>query len=165
VTAEWITRETGISERRYAAPHEATSDLAAEAAARALDEAGVRARYLSWIVVATSTPDQPQPATAAFVQNRLGATRSACFDVNAVCAGFITALHTGAWLLGTAGPGDGLGLVVGAEVYSRIINPTDRRTAPPRSSATAPGPLSWGRSNRAMACSARAWPRTAAGTT
>jgi integrase len=81
VTAEWITRETGISERRYAAPHEATSDLADEAAARALDDAGVQARDLSWIVVATSTPDQPQPATAAFVQNRLGATRSACFDV------------------------------------------------------------------------------------
>ncbi|WP_369197844.1 3-oxoacyl-ACP synthase III family protein [Streptomyces djakartensis] len=153
VSAEWIERKTGIVERRYAADHEAASDLAAHAGARALADAGVRAEELAWIVVATSTPDHPQPATAALVQHRLGASGAAAFDVNAVCAGFVAALHTAARLLaaddggsgasdsGEGGGVSGLGgadsggrrqcaLVIGAEVYSRIIDPADRRTAP-----------------------------------
>lgn len=151
VSAEWIERKTGIVERRYAADHEAASDLAARAGARALADAGVRAEELDWIVVATSTPDHPQPATAALVQHRLGAFGAAAFDVNAVCAGFVAALHTAARLLaadgsdGNGGSGTGntasrggddsggrrrCALVIGAEVYSRIIDPADRRTAP-----------------------------------
>ncbi|MFC8175749.1 3-oxoacyl-ACP synthase III family protein [Streptomyces sp. NPDC057242] len=132
VTAEWIERKTGIVERHYAADHEAASDLAAEAAVRALDDAGVRARDVGWIVVATSTPDHPQPATAALVQHRIGAAGAMAFDVNAVCAGFATALHTGARLLAVpeADGGRRCALVVGAEVYSRILDRADRRTAP-----------------------------------
>ncbi|KUO03541.1 3-oxoacyl-ACP synthase [Streptomyces caeruleatus] len=132
VSAEWIERKTGIVERRYAAEHEAASDLAAEAAARALADAGAGPDDVAWIVVATSTPDQPQPATAAFVQHRLGARRAAAFDVNAVCAGFVAALHTGTRLLAApeADGGRRLALVVGAEVYSRILDRGDRRTAP-----------------------------------
>ncbi|MFG3510721.1 3-oxoacyl-ACP synthase III family protein [Streptomyces sp. NPDC047821] len=132
VTAEWIERKTGIRERRYAAGHEAASDLATEAAVRALADAGAEPDDLAWIVVATSTPDHPQPATAAFVQHRIGARRAAAFDVNAVCAGFVAALHTGAQLLAAPDTGGGrrLALIIGTEVYSRIIDPSDRRTAP-----------------------------------
>ncbi|MFF5760603.1 3-oxoacyl-ACP synthase III family protein [Streptomyces longwoodensis] len=130
VTADWIVRKTAIRERRYAADDEATSDLAVAAAASALADAGVRAGDLAWIVVATSTPDQPQPATASLVQHRLGADGAAVFDLNAVCSGFVYALVTVAALLsgGTVGARRH-GLVVGAEVYSRIIDPADRRTA------------------------------------
>ncbi|MGW0932739.1 3-oxoacyl-ACP synthase III family protein [Streptomyces sp. NPDC002644] len=129
VSAEWIQQKTGILERRYAADHEATSDLAVHAARRALADAGVDAGELAWIVVATSTPDHPQPATAAILQHRLGAHHAAAFDVNAVCAGFVTALHTGARLL--AHPDEHRpALVVGADVYSRILDLGDRRTAP-----------------------------------
>ncbi|MFF4354034.1 3-oxoacyl-ACP synthase III family protein [Streptomyces sp. NPDC001530] len=130
VTADWIVRKTGIHERRYVADHEATSDLAVAAARAALADAGVGARRLGWIVVATSTPDHPQPATASLVQYRLGAAGAAAFDINAVCSGFVFALVTAARLLcaDTAGEAP-YGLVVGADVYSRIIDPTDRRTA------------------------------------
>lgn len=133
VSAEWIERKTGVRERRYAADHEAASDLAAEAAVRALADAGAEPDDIAWIVVATSTPDHPQPATAAFVQHRIGAHGAAAFDVNAVCAGFVAALHTGAQLLAAPGAGGGgrrLALVIGTEVYSRIIDRSDRRTAP-----------------------------------
>ncbi|MFJ5725455.1 3-oxoacyl-ACP synthase III family protein [Streptomyces sp. NPDC093149] len=150
VTAEWIERKTGIRERRYAADHEAASDLATEAAVRALADAGARPKDLAWIIVATSTPDHPQPATAVFVQHRLGARRAAAFDVNAVCAGFIAALHTGSRLLAVPET-DGrrrLALVIGSEVYSRIIDREDRRTAPlfgDGAGAVVLGPVSEGR--------------------
>src|SRR5213592_3250081 len=87
VTAEWIEHKTGIRQRRRAAPHEATSDLAAEAARRALEQAGLTPDQISYVVVATSTPDHPQPATAAIVQHLIGAHRAAAFDVNSVCSG------------------------------------------------------------------------------
>ncbi|MER6119418.1 beta-ketoacyl-ACP synthase III [Streptomyces sp. NPDC001743] len=149
VTAEWVERKTGIRERRYAADHEAASDLATEAAVRALTDAGARPEDLAWIIVATSTPDHPQPATAALVQHRLGAPGAAAFDLNAVCAGFVAALHTGSRLL--AGPQTGgrrLALVIGSEVYSRIIDPQDRRTAPlfgDGAGAVVLGPVTGGR--------------------
>ncbi|MFE0581044.1 hypothetical protein [Streptomyces sp. NPDC058874] len=92
VTSEWIVRKTGIQERRRAAAHEATSDLAAHAARNALAQAGLRPEQLSFIVLATSTPDHPQPATASIVQGLIGATNAAAFDVNAVCSGFVYAL-------------------------------------------------------------------------
>ncbi|MFF2852285.1 3-oxoacyl-ACP synthase III family protein [Streptomyces sp. NPDC058001] len=130
VTAEWIVGKTGIRERRYAAEDEATSDLAVAAAEAALVDAGVEACQLGWIVVATSTPDHPQPATASLVQHRLGAAGAAAFDLNAVCSGFVFALVTVARLVAADAAEEGrYGLVVGADVYSRIIDPSDRRTA------------------------------------
>ncbi|WP_406334243.1 3-oxoacyl-ACP synthase III family protein [Streptomyces sp. NBC_00203] len=130
VTDEWIVRKTGIRERRRAAPHEATSDLAVVAAQRALESAGLTADQLAYVVVATSTPDHPQPATAALVQHRIGAHRAAAFDVNAVCSGFVYALKTVEKLLAGAADGEPRhGLVIGADIYSRILDYTDRRTA------------------------------------
>ncbi|MFD3872280.1 3-oxoacyl-ACP synthase III family protein [Streptomyces sp. NPDC058623] len=131
VTAEWIVRKTGIRERHRAAPHEATSDLATAAARAAMHDAGIDARDVAWVIVATSTPDYPQPATACLVQNQIGATRAAAFDINAVCAGFVFALQTGAQLLaGISEDTDAkYALVIGADVYSRILDHSDRKTA------------------------------------
>ncbi|MER6738898.1 3-oxoacyl-ACP synthase III family protein [Streptomyces puniciscabiei] len=130
VTPEWIERKTGIVERRYAEDDQAASDLAAEAGRRALENAGVRPTELTWIIVATSTPDQPQPPTAAVVQRLLGADRAAAFDVNAVCAGFVVALRAGVCMTREDGPPGGRTLVIGSDVYSRVVDPSDRRTAP-----------------------------------
>lgn len=128
VTAEWIERKTGIRERCFAAPHEATSDLAARAASAALGQADIGAQQLDYIVVATSTPDQPQPPTASILQHLIGAADAAVLDVNAVCSGFIYALSVGQSLLQTR-PTDGYALVVGADLYSRCIDYSDRKTA------------------------------------
>jgi 3-oxoacyl-[acyl-carrier-protein] synthase-3 len=128
VTDEWIVRKTGIRERRRAGDDQATSDLAAIAAARALEQAGVPADQVAYIVVATSTPDQPQPATASFVQDRIGATNAAAFDVNAVCSGFVYGLSIAERML-RAEPDGRYALVVGADIYSRILDYSDRRTA------------------------------------
>jgi acetoacetyl-CoA synthase len=125
-TEEWILRKTGVRSRHYAADHEAASDLATDAARQALTASGIAADELSWIVLATSTPDHPQPPTACLVQDRLGATKAAAFDINAVCAGFIFALVTAHSLL--SGTSD-YALVIGTDVYSRIIDPADRRTS------------------------------------
>ncbi|MGX1810647.1 3-oxoacyl-ACP synthase III family protein [Nocardia sp. NPDC055321] len=121
----WITERTGIGERRWAESGEATSDLATIAARRALAAAGIEPRELSAIVVSTSTPDTPQPPTAAYVQHNLGADGAWAFDVNAVCSGFVFALHTAESVIARSG---GYALVIGADVYSRILNPADRRT-------------------------------------
>src|SRR6266851_7447646 len=86
---EWIVQRTGIRERRIAAPGELTSDLALRAAERALGAAGIKGADLDLIVLATATPDNTFPATATKVQARLGMTRGAAFDVQAVCSGFI----------------------------------------------------------------------------
>jgi 3-oxoacyl-[acyl-carrier-protein] synthase-3 len=129
VTEEWILRKTGIHRRHRAAAHEATSDLAVEAARAALDSAGITADQLGWVVVATSTPDHPQPATACLVQHRIGAVRAAAFDLNASCSGFVFALVSAAALVAGRSGTPGYALVVGADVYSRIVDPTERRTA------------------------------------
>lgn len=126
VDADWIAQRTDIRQRRWAEPNQATSDLATEAAVRALKSAGIDARELSAIVVATSTPDRPQPPTAAYVQHNLGADRAWAFDNNAVCSGFIFALATMEAVIARSG---GYALVIGADVYSQILNPADRRTA------------------------------------
>ncbi|MGW6930965.1 3-oxoacyl-ACP synthase III family protein [Lentzea sp. NPDC054927] len=127
VTDEWIMRKTGIRSRRRAAPHEATSDLAAAAAKAALAQARVTPDQVSYIVVATSTPDHPQPATASIVQHLLGASNAAAFDVNAVCSGFVFALSVAKGLLHDQP--QGYALVIGADIYSRILDHSDRSTA------------------------------------
>ncbi|MBO0831190.1 MAG: acyl carrier protein [Actinobacteria bacterium] len=128
VTPEWIERKTGIRQRRQAAAHEATSDLAAEAARQALAQARLGAEQITHIVVATSTPDYPQPATAAIVQALIGAVNAAAFDINAVCSGFVFALSVAERIARTE-PGDCHVLVIGADIYSRILNYEDKKTA------------------------------------
>lgn len=123
---EWITTRTGIKERRIAAPHEATSDLAYEASVAALRRAGLTARDVDLILVATVFPDMPVPSTACLLQHRLGAAGSAAFDLQAGCTGFLYALHTARAFLSS-----GLyktALIVGSEVLSRILDWTDRST-------------------------------------
>lgn len=121
----WITGKTAIRERRWAADDQATSDLAAAAGRAALEAAGITAGQLSVIVVATSTPDRPQPPTAAYVQRHLGVAGAAAFDVNAVCSGMLFALSAAEGVLARRG---GYALVIGADVYSRILNRADRKT-------------------------------------
>jgi len=125
-THQWIVERTGIQERRIADPGEATSDLAARAGARALEAAGLAPQQVDLIIVATCTPDMPFPSTACIVQDRLGAKRAAAFDLSAVCSGFLYALSTADQYvrLGTYKTV----LVIGAEVMSRILDWTDRRT-------------------------------------
>jgi len=123
---EWIRQRTGIGERRVAAPGELTSDLAFRAAQRALASAGMNGGDLDLVVLATATPDNTFPATAAKVQAQLGMMRGAAFDVQAVCAGFIFALSVAdnALRLGQARTA----LVIGAETFSRILDWEDRGT-------------------------------------
>lgn len=123
----WAVRKTLIEARRFAAEHEATSDLAIHAARNALDAARMSADRVDYLIVSTSTGDSPQPPTSSLVQNAIGATRAACFDINVVCAGFVFALQLGRSLV-IANPG-AVVLVVGADVYSRILDFDDRRTA------------------------------------
>ena len=122
----WIRQRTGIGERRIAAAGELTSDLAFHASRRALERAGMSGSDLDLIVLATATPDQTFPSTAVKLQARLGMTRGAAFDVQAVCSGFIFALAVAdnALRLGQARTA----LVVGAETFSRILDWEDRST-------------------------------------
>lgn len=127
VTVEWIERKTQIFGRRYAAPNEATSDLAVRAAERALEQAGLEPDQISYLIVSTSTGDFPQPPTSNLVQDALGAYETACFDINVVCSGFVYGLEIARSLL--ADRPDGHALVVAADLYSRILDFDDRRTA------------------------------------
>ncbi|HVV11372.1 ketoacyl-ACP synthase III [Amycolatopsis sp.] len=126
-TAEWVGRKTEIRARRYAAADEATSDLAAKAAEAALDDAGLVAAEIDYLIVSTSTGDHPQPPTSNLVQNLLGATNAACLDINVVCSGFVYGLELARGLLALR-PGVRV-LVVAADLYSRILDFGDRRTA------------------------------------
>ena len=123
---EWISSRTGIRERRIAASHESSAGLGAEAAARALENAGVTAGDLDLIVVATASPDYYFPATAALIGERLGARGVAGYDLSAACTGFIYALAQ-AYGQVAAGLADAA-LVVGTEVFSRLLDWTDRST-------------------------------------
>ncbi len=123
---EWITRRTGIRQRHIAAEGELTSDLAFAASRRALAAAGMEASGLDAIVMATATPDNTFPATAARVQAMLGMTRGAAFDVQAVCSGFIYALSIADNMM-RLGQAESV-LVIGAEVFSRILDWEDRGT-------------------------------------
>jgi 3-oxoacyl-[acyl-carrier-protein] synthase-3 len=123
---DWIRQRTGIRERRIAAKGELTSDLAAAAARAALGNAGTGIADIDMIVLATSTPDNTFPATAVTVQEKLGMTHGAAFDLQAVCSGFVFAL-TQADALIKAGQAKKI-LVIGAETFSRILDWTDRAT-------------------------------------
>jgi 3-oxoacyl-[acyl-carrier-protein] synthase-3 len=124
---EWIRARSGIRERRIAGPDEATSDLAVEAAQRALVDAGVKASEIDLVVVATVTPDSPMPSTACIIQHKLGVpTTAACFDLNAACSGFIYALDTACAMLGSGRYKKAL--VIGAEKLSSVVDWQDRGT-------------------------------------
>jgi 3-oxoacyl-[acyl-carrier-protein] synthase-3 len=127
VGEQWILDKTRVAERRVAAPEEATSDLATQAGERALTEAGLAATDVDLLIVATSTPDQPIPATACAVQANLGAMRAAAFDVDSVCTGFVHALVIAHALLNLDSV-PATALVIGADTYSRVLNYADRRT-------------------------------------
>lgn len=125
---EWISSRTGIRERRFAAPGQATSDLAVQACRQALERSNTQASDVDLVICATSSPDWVQPATAAAVHGGLGMRRdTGAMDINVVCSGFVHALHTGAALLASE-PLWRHVLVVGAECYSRLTDPTDRTT-------------------------------------
>lgn len=123
---EWIVSRTGIRERHYAADHESASDLALIASQHAMLAAQVTASEIDLIIVATSTPDMVFPATACILQDKLGVKQSIAFDVQAVCAGFVYALATAEKFIKTGT--SKCALVVGAEVFSRIMDFTDRGT-------------------------------------
>ena len=126
-SSQWILDRTGIQERRIADEKEATSDLAVEAARQALDAAGLPAKELELLIVATCTPDMFLPSTACLVQDRLGAKKAVAFDVSAACSGFLYALSIADQYI-RSGNAHTL-LVIGAEVKSRFLNPRDVATA------------------------------------
>src|SRR3989440_6826362 len=123
---EWITSRTGIKERRLAAKDEFTSDLAAQAALRALKRAEVTAEQIDLIIVATITPDMPFPSTACLVQRKIGARRAAAFDLEAACSGFIYGLEIAQQFI-MSRTYDTV-LVIGAEKRSSIVDWQDRNT-------------------------------------
>ena len=125
-TDDWITSRTGIKQRRIAAEDEHTSTLATHASRKALAQAGLDAAELDLIIVATITPDMPFPATACLVQQELGATKAAAFDLEAACSGFIYALEVGRAFI-ASGVYKNV-LIIGAEKLSSIIDWEDRNT-------------------------------------
>lgn len=124
---EWIRTRSGILERRLAGPDEQTSDMAVQAARRALEDAKVTCGEIDLLVVATVTPDTPMPATACLVQHKLGLpTSAACFDLNAACSGFIYGLDTACAMLASGRYKKAL--VIGVEKLSSIVDWKDRTT-------------------------------------
>lgn len=123
---EWIVGRTGIRARHFAAAEVCSSDLGLEAARAALQAAGLTATDIDLIIVATSTPDMVFPSTACILQNKLGANGCPAFDVQAVCSGFIYALTIADAMIKSGAARKAL--VIGAEVFSRILDFTDRTT-------------------------------------
>lgn len=123
---EWIVSRTGIKERHIAAPEQATSDLAYEAAIKALESAGMTAEELDLIIVATVTPDTFFPSTACILQEKLGAKKAAAFDLSAACSGFVYSLATATNFIKTGMYNNAL--IIGADCLSRITDYTDRNT-------------------------------------
>ncbi|MBN8532161.1 MAG: ketoacyl-ACP synthase III [Alphaproteobacteria bacterium] len=123
---EWIVTRTGIHQRHFAAAGENTSHLAANAAKQALANAGRKPEEIDLIVLATTTPDETMPATAAAVQDMIGAKHAVAFDVQAACAGFVYALSIADNFIRTGAVKRAL--VIGAEVFSRVLDWTDRST-------------------------------------
>jgi 3-oxoacyl-[acyl-carrier-protein] synthase-3 len=123
---DWIVERTGIRARHFADDGMFSSDLAVEAAKSALTAAGITAQDIDLIIVATSTPDMVFPSTACIVQNKLGSAGGAAFDLQAVCCGFVYALSVADSMIKTGAANKAL--VIGAEVFSRILDFTDRTT-------------------------------------
>jgi 3-oxoacyl-[acyl-carrier-protein] synthase-3 len=123
---EWIRSRSGIGQRHFAADDEATSDLAAAAARRAIEEAGLSATDVDLIIVATVTPDKTFPATAVYVQRKLGAPVCPAFDVSAACGGFLYALSIASKFVATGEARHAL--VIGAEKLSCFLDWSDRAT-------------------------------------
>ncbi len=123
---EWIVERTGIRARHFAAPDVCSSDLALVACTRALQAAGVAAPAVDLIIVATSTPDMVFPSTACILQHKLGVAGGAAFDLQAVCSGFVYALSVADAMVQCGAANTAL--VVGAEVFSRILDFSDRTT-------------------------------------
>ncbi len=123
---EWIRTRTGIEQRHIAAEGQMASDLALKASQNAIDAAGLQAKDIDLIIVATTTPDMIFPSTACILQNKLGTSRGPAFDIQAVCSGFIYALATADMFVSSGKARNAL--VVGTEVYSRIMDWNDRTT-------------------------------------
>lgn len=123
---EWIVERTGIRARHFADASQSCSDLGVEAARRALDAAGMDASRIDLIIVATSTPDMIFPSAATIVQHKLGVAGCPAFDVQAVCSGFVYALTVADAMIQSGAANRAL--VIGAEVFSRILDFTDRTT-------------------------------------
>jgi 3-oxoacyl-[acyl-carrier-protein] synthase-3 len=123
---EWIVERTGIRARHFADDGVFSSDLALVAAQNALSAAGIAAQDIDLIIVATSTPDMVFPSTACILQSKLGAAGGAAFDLQAVCCGFVYALSVADSMIKTGAATKAL--VIGAEVFSRILDFTDRTT-------------------------------------
>jgi 3-oxoacyl-[acyl-carrier-protein] synthase-3 len=125
-TDEWIVERTGIRARHFAAADVTCSDLAVEAAKQAIASAGLQPSDIDLIIVATSTPDMVFPSTACILQNKLGIAGCAAFDMQAVCSGFVYALTVADAMIKSGAASKAL--VVGAEVFSRILDFSDRTT-------------------------------------
>lgn len=123
---EWIVERTGIRARHFAAPDVCSSDLGLEAARNALQAAGLQASDIDLIIVATSTPDMIFPSVACILQHKLGIAGCPAFDVQAVCSGFVYALTVADAMIRTGSASKAL--VIGAEVFSRILDFSDRTT-------------------------------------
>lgn len=123
---DWIVERTGIRARHFVADGVYASDLAADACRKALDAAGVKGSEIDLIIVATSTPDMVFPSTAAILQHKLGIAGCPVFDLQAVCSGFIYALTVADAMIRTGSVNKAL--VVGAEVFSRLLDFNDRTT-------------------------------------
>ena len=123
---EWIVERTGIRARHFAAPDVSTSDLGVHAARQALEAAGRAPGEIDLIIVATSTPDMVFPSAACILQHKLGIAGCAAFDVQAVCSGFVYALTVADAMIRTGSASKAL--VIGAEVFSRILDFSDRTT-------------------------------------
>ena len=125
-TPDWIASKTGILERRFADDGVKASDLATEAALRALEAAKISPDDVDLFIVATSTPDYTMPATACLVQGNLGAEGGMAFDVSNACAGFVTAMDIAARMLQT---NTETAVVIGVDIGSRLVDPQDRTTS------------------------------------